>query len=137
MIKEVKEALTSLETEGSLTPQAVVESARSEKSPLHNFFDWDDESAGGKYRLEQARSLIQSYTVEFIGPDQISKVVRGYVSVQTKDAGRVYKRVEVVLSNNELRDQMLENLRSEIRNLQAKYGHLLDFHKVLEEEIKK
>lgn len=60
----VKEALAALETAGRLTPEMVVEAAREEDSPLHPCFEWDDTKASRAWRIEQARKLIRSVTVE-------------------------------------------------------------------------
>lgn len=48
---------------GRLTAKAVVEDARNEDSPLHAEFEWNDAKAAEKFRLEQARTLIQSFKV--------------------------------------------------------------------------
>ena len=49
---------------GKLRPQAVVDAARPEDSPLHGAFCWDDTEAARLYRLDQAQRLIRRYTVE-------------------------------------------------------------------------
>lgn len=49
---------------GQLTPELVVEEAQRPKSPLHQYFEWDDSAAAVKYRLEQARTLIRSVRVD-------------------------------------------------------------------------
>ncbi len=48
---------------GKLRPQAVVDAAKDEDSPLHNAFCWDDAEAARLYRLDQARRLIRSFKV--------------------------------------------------------------------------
>lgn len=49
---------------GLLTPNDVVADAKSETSPLHSFFTWDDTEASHQFRLDQARSLIRNVQVE-------------------------------------------------------------------------
>ena len=49
---------------GLLRPQAVVDAARDEESPLHGAFCWDDTEAARKYRLWQAQDLIRSFRVK-------------------------------------------------------------------------
>lgn len=44
--------------EKSITPQEVLEKARDENSELHKCFEWDNDIAAEKYRLEQARKII-------------------------------------------------------------------------------
>jgi flagellar basal body rod protein FlgC len=51
---------------GVLTPRAVVEAARNPESALHDRFTWDDDKAADQWRLEQARQLIRSVTVDIV-----------------------------------------------------------------------
>jgi hypothetical protein len=48
---------------GFLRPEAVVEEARDEKSPLHGAFCWDDTKAAHLYRLDQAQRLIRKFHI--------------------------------------------------------------------------
>jgi hypothetical protein len=63
MNERAKKALDALAKSNNdrLTPAAVVEAARPARSPLHDYFNWDDRAAAASYREEQARNLIQSY----------------------------------------------------------------------------
>lgn len=49
---------------GRLTPELVVEAAKSKTSPLHEHFTWDVKKAASERWIEQARSLIRSVKVE-------------------------------------------------------------------------
>jgi len=46
-----------------LTASQVLEAAQASAHPFHSEFDWDDASAGHKYRLMKARALIRSVPV--------------------------------------------------------------------------
>ena len=48
---------------GSLTPDIVVADAKNPGSPLHEYFDWNRESAAYKHWLDTARNLIASVRV--------------------------------------------------------------------------
>lgn len=65
---------------GFLRPQAVVDEARAEESPLHGAFEWDDGVAAEKYRLDQAQRLIRSFRVE-IETEQGAVEVSCFVNV--------------------------------------------------------
>jgi hypothetical protein len=41
-----------------VTPHQLLEVATPKSSPIHKYFDWNDESAAHKYRLDQARGII-------------------------------------------------------------------------------
>ena len=51
------------EITGKLKPEDVVANAKSEQSPIHHAFEWDDSEAGEKYRVFQARNLIRAVRV--------------------------------------------------------------------------
>ncbi len=62
---------------GALSPQEVLEDAKSRQSPLHDLFEWDDSTAAGKYRLWQARVIVNSIReVEYddLGHEEQSRV---------------------------------------------------------------
>ena len=50
---------------GSLTDDAIVESAKQKSSPIHKFFEWDDSVASMEYRRMQARQLIRCLEVTY------------------------------------------------------------------------
>lgn len=49
--------------QGRLTPEAVVKVAKSARHPLHGEFEWDNSIAGHRWRIQQARELINSVHV--------------------------------------------------------------------------
>ena len=48
---------------GVLRADDVLKDAKKPTSPLHDYFDWDDDVAAQKWRVEQARRLIRSVRV--------------------------------------------------------------------------
>lgn len=60
---------------GRLTPETVVDIARSEASPLHRYFEWDTAKAAEAYRLDQARTLIRSVRVEIHTESRVIRTV--------------------------------------------------------------
>lgn len=54
------------QNDGRVTASMVVADAKKKTSPLHACFDWDNDVAGDKWRLEQARRLIQSVRIETV-----------------------------------------------------------------------
>jgi hypothetical protein len=64
-MQEVADRLSQLEQEsGNLNPADVVEDARDPASPLHDFFEWDDDVAAQQWRLSQARLLIRRVKIQ-------------------------------------------------------------------------
>ena len=71
---------------GLLRPQAVVDAARPEDSPLHGAFCWDDTEAARLYRLDQAQRLIRSFKIE-IESDGASIAVPAFINVSIDRTG--------------------------------------------------
>lgn len=87
---------------GNLTPAAVVEDARSKKSPLHDQFEWDDGEAAHKYRLEQARTLIRSVRVEVVTEQKTISVVRYLRNPEMPSKDQGYADVAAIRDSTEL-----------------------------------
>ena len=56
-LREIEDA------EGRLTANAVVTAAENSSHPLHRLFDWNNDTAAHKHRLDTARRLIKSVEV--------------------------------------------------------------------------
>jgi len=65
----------------SISAEQVLQESKDPNHPLHKYFEWDDEIAGNKYRLIQARNLIKSIILEITNADNKKFNVRGFLSV--------------------------------------------------------
>lgn len=119
----VGERLASLagQVGDGLTPRAVVDDARSPKSPLHPCFEWDDAKAAEEYRVEQARAVIQRITV--VIEERPTEPVRAFVSMRAEE-GRRYRSTIDVLRDPVSREQMLDEARGELSAWREKYKAL-------------
>ena len=107
---------------GVLNPPEVVAFARDPKTALHSMFEWNDKRASHAYRLWQARQLIVQ--VQVIIPEHTSPV-QAFVSLTTDRAERKgYRETVRVLSDQELRRQLLWDALVELQRWQEKYRHL-------------
>lgn len=122
----------ALENGGELKPEAVVEAARAETSPLHRQFDWDDTKAAANWRLQQARQLIRVVVqYEPIGNGK-TVACRVFVSLtpdREKDGGG-YRLASSVLSDEDQRRQLLIDARDEMKRFAAKYRALSELAEV-------
>jgi len=88
--KQLAQELKKLEDKaGALTPEQVVAAAEDTKSPLHKYFEWDDNKAAHAHRIGQARELIKRVKIEIVVHKKAIKTV-GYVrnpSLPLKQAG--------------------------------------------------
>lgn len=133
-----------------LKPQRIVEVAKREAHPLHEFFEWNNSLAAEKYRVHQARMLLSNILiqvetddgqieyrafnnvrVEYVNGDGETEKKRGYVSVKT------------VLSTQDMMDQVLRDARRELRywakeiGKYEKLGRVAGMLKELLKEIEK
>jgi hypothetical protein len=119
----VGERLEEIRRGRRLTPKAVVDDARPARSPLHPCFEWNDSLAAEKYRLEQARGLIQNVVVVYEAPKGKKLPVRAFVSV-TKNNEREYTSISAAVRSPNLRQQLLEEALAEIVLWRQKYSRL-------------
>lgn len=111
------------QNDGLLTPETVVEAARSPKSPLHQQFTWDDNKAAHEYRLWQARTLLR-VTVEYL--PTVKQNVRVFVSLtpDREETSGGYRPLVEVLSDADQRKQLLADALAELQYFQKKYAML-------------
>jgi hypothetical protein len=131
---EVRAALKILEQKrgGYLTPQDVLEEARSTLSPLHGSFDWDDNSAAEKYRLMQARVILLTVRVEYDGERQ-SGYLNAKVTINDRPV-QGYFPVERVMTDAEIHQAVLDGVVQDLEYLQRKYERLKEFSGVINKE---
>lgn len=97
--QEIESLLEKYEPVGGIQAPDLVEIARDPESSLHNLFDWDDSRAAHKYRVDTARTVIESYrlsvqkTLKVGGEINVARVP-GAVST-----GNGYRSVKLVMSD--------------------------------------
>lgn len=107
---------------GVVSPKAVVDFARNRRSALHSWFEWNDSAAAEKFRLHQARLLI-NVLVTVVPGTQIS--TQAYVSLaedRHEDGG--YRAIVDVLSDEHLRGRLLAMALAELKAFRSKYRRL-------------
>ena len=123
-----EELLLIEERDGTLKPEAVVKYAKNKKTALHSKFNWDDSSAAEHWRLEQARGIIR-VTVTVL-PNQ-DMPVRAFVSLRDdRNVNIGYRNITSVLSDEELRRQLLNDALSEMQVFKRKYAQLKELESV-------
>jgi len=115
---------------GRLMPEDILKSAESSKSVLHKCFDWNDSSAAKKYRLQQAKYLIRSVEVIYVGDDgSKSKPVRAFVTLIEEGIHkpRSYMTIGEVMGNKALKARYLSELLWEYENLAERNSDVKEF----------
>jgi len=110
-----------------LRASAVVRFARDKRTALHKAFDWDDAKAATRWRLEQARNLIQVYVVSVGGEEQ-----RAFVSIENdRSHGGGYLRREDALSQEVTRELLLRQFKGDLARVVRQYSYLRPFDEKL------
>lgn len=116
---------------GHLRAADVVEFAKDPETALHSRFTWDDTEAADRWRLQQARQIIR-IAVTMYGDDH-PMPFRAFVSLQgDRQSGNGYRALATVLSDEDLRERLLEQARQELEGFRRKYSALIELSKVFE-----
>jgi hypothetical protein len=120
---------------GSLTPEIVVKDAKSKQSVLHNAFEWDDSVAAKHWRLHTARHLIRSVVIEQSDATDDIRYKPAFVFIKTEQ-GPQYQSLARVLSDDELRLQVLNRAAKELDQWTKRYEDYQEFYLVIEQAHK-
>lgn len=131
----------TLERMGSFTPTDVVEAARPSGSILHEHFTWDDLAAAEKYRLVEARHLVNTITVVVKVGDRETET-RGFqsISMQGEDEAieQRYTAIRIVSASEDMREQVIERAKRELAGWSDRYAAYQQvFGRNIFEEIQK
>lgn len=140
------ELLAICERDGKLLPEAVVQAAEPEDSPLHHRFEWDDAIAGHEHRLSQARHLIRKVKVQVITNPKLPPVyTRAFVhipdelpdSVSDGEPGQsgAYYPHDVVAASPILSRIALRAMERRWRELRRTYEAHVEFWDLIQQEL--
>ena len=114
--------------EDKVTPEQVLEKAKDESTELHKCFDWDDTSAANKYRLHQARQIIQSFVLVRAKEDQ-PKIRAFHITTETS----VYQPTRLLLRQPDEYKAQLELAKAELKAFKQKYKNLQELANIFAE----
>lgn len=132
--------LASIQKEMSvITPKIVVQQASDPKSPLHQYFEWDDTIAAQKHREWQARFLIVSVHVVDSDMDN-PQPVRAFVNVSPDEddmenpfvAERGYVSTSSLSGRQNYQKQVLEYAKNQLMGWKRRFGNYKEFFGVVE-----
>lgn len=97
-----------------VTPEAMVEAAKSDKSCPYreHLLIGKNAEAAKRWRLEQCGHLVRMIAV-FEDDKPKNELVRARMSVSFDDGKNRYERVDVVASNTAMRDQVISDARKD------------------------
>jgi hypothetical protein len=127
-------SLEIAERDGSVTPQAFVDAARPDDSPIHAGFTWEDAEAAERWRVTEARALLRNLVlIEVIG-DERKDIGPAYLNVtiagpedgesDDQDSARAYVRLGDVRQSSDLREAALAEAKAGLRSWRRRFEHL-------------
>ena len=122
-------------------PQVVAE-ARYEKSTIHDFFEWDNEIAGERFRIDQARILQRSIYVDIVTSDDERIPTRAFVDVGVaKDQEQFpgfheFTSIDIALKDKEKMEMIIGRAFSELKKWATTYRRYLKIDKDFGEQFK-
>lgn len=117
--------LDRIREEDALTAEAIIEAARIEASPLHRHFDWDDETAAHKHRVNRAKKILGWVRIEYVINDRTQRV-RANARIYRSHEGRIkqYAPIEQVLGHEESRKRLLLQAWTNLKTWRRQYAML-------------
>ena len=125
--------------EKKITPSKILELAKNPTHPLYIFFEWDDEVASNKYRLIQARDLINQILLKILNEDKSeSYKVRAFLSISENDDSEMvingnqhtdnyFVSIEDIDNDEKLIHYQKLKAKSELKAFQVKYSFLNNY----------
>lgn len=114
-------------------PEQVLDKARNPKTELHKCFDWNDSSAAEKYRLIQARSVINHLIViKRDTNDEEKEPIQFRVMLKNERTyGSGYKQTIVMVKDEDEYKKLLDQAYLELHAFKQKYSCLSELAEIL------
>lgn len=109
---------------GNVTKEAFLDFSRPIESPTHELFEWDDNKAAEKYRLEQSRDTIGNLRVVYVSPTSEDIPVKAFVNISATGEKPSYESIEVALQDDNKRENILKRIQGELDSFVARNRHI-------------
>lgn len=106
---------------GKLKPAEVVEEARPKTSDLHPFFTWKNSEAAEKWRVHEARQLINVIAIEAPTEDDEAATAPAFVNVRVADEAGV----EQYYQSSSVAVEHVDEFAAAVKDLRRKASGLL------------
>ena len=143
---EVIGEVLEVQVKYGLTADSLLKKESKKSSSLYEFFDWDNSSAGDKWRLQQARTLINEikiivedkeiYAFENVNISMADKED----SVKNKFSSREYKPRVEIMDNADFKQQLIQRALAEAKYWKERHSELVELNSIfcsIDEESKK
>jgi hypothetical protein len=112
-----------------ITPEKLVEFAKDKTVELHKCFEWDNNKAAHEFRKQQARNLINNFSIEYEIPEKNKIITVGYEIVLNEDGQRYYIEPLEAMNNKSQREYLFQGIKRMLVEAQEKletYNELLN-----------
>lgn len=116
---------------GVCAPRMLVEKARPKRSPIHGLFEWNDALAAEKWRIEQARAVVQ--TIRVVNPDGVIQDTPAFVHVKIVSEDGIsegYKPTIQLATDPAMRGFVLAEAITQLYALKRRYDGLKELEHV-------
>lgn len=114
----------------SATPRQIVDKAMDERTELHKCFEWDNDVAADKYRLQQARYITHHLVIEERFADNDNKPPIRFLVQTSQSEG--YKPIERVFRQDDEYQKLLARAMAELRAFKQKYSRLSELSEIFD-----
>ena len=143
---EVIDEVLEVQTKYGLTADSLLKKASKKSSSLYEFFEWDNSSAGDKWRLQQARTLINEIKIivedkEIYAFENVNiSIANKEDSVKNKFSSREYKPIVEIMDNADFKQQLIQRALAEAKYWKERHSELVELNSIfcsIDEESKK
>jgi len=131
----ISEVLEVKETYG-LTAENLLRKASKKSSSLYEFFDWDNSSAGEKWRLHQARMIINEVKIVVDNKEYFAfENVNVNIDEESESNKKTFSQREYVtklevMNNEDYRKQLIHRALSEATYWKEKHAELIELNPI-------
>lgn len=129
--------------DGMLTRALILKDAEEKRSPLHDWFEWDNEKAAYEYRLVQAGELLRGVmVVTEIDGEEVEFRVFDHVKIEMEDEDDAVFFIDAqkIMDDKGMLQQIISRAHKEMTdwiNRYQKYSQLQPIAKELKKLLKK
>lgn len=102
-----------IDTIGLKDPKIILRHAKEDKDcPLNKYLDWDNKSAGEKWRLWQIRNIINHLEIKIVYEGKRTPI-KAFYSISEVDEGKRYVRQDEAMATGSWREQIVQRALAE------------------------
>lgn len=123
---DANKVYNEISTLSEVTPEKVLEKAKNKQSELHRCFCWDDSIAAHRYRLQQARGIIQMLVVTPRAEEEQPTRI-----FQISSEKNVYQENTFFIQNQDEYQILLKRALAELNAFKRRYATLSELEDVM------